>query len=217
MDIDYMDTTGLELYKYIKITGDFRKYQAISPKTKIAYRIRAGIATSYASNDVLPYEKYLFIGGSNSNRAWRPRRLGPGSYANVDTVYADTGTILRYNDNFEQPGELLLEANFELRTQVIGFFHTALFLDAGNIWTLTNDENRPGANFKFNRFYKEIAIGGGIGARFDFTFLLLRLDMGIRLYDPALPVGYRWFTQFNTDRISGIDKLVLNLAIGYPF
>jgi outer membrane protein assembly factor BamA len=217
MDVDYLDTTGLELYKYVKLTGDYRKYLAISPKTKIAYRIRAGIATPYAKNDVLPYEKYLFIGGSNSNRAWRPRRLGPGSYANVDTVYADTGTILNYNDNFEQPGELLLEANFELRTQVIGFFHTALFVDAGNIWTLNRDPQRPGAHFEFNRFYKEIALGAGIGARFDFTFLLLRLDMGFRMYDPSLPSGYRWFTQYNTDKITGIDKIIFNLAIGYPF
>ena len=217
MDVDFLDTTGLALYKYVKVTGDFRKYQAISPKTKIAYRIRAGIATSYASNDVLPYEKYLFIGGSNSNRAWRPRRLGPGSFANVDTLYADTGLVLQYNDNFEQPGELLLEANFELRTQVIGFFHTALFVDAGNIWTLSKDEQRPGANFEFNRFYKEIAIGAGIGARFDFTFLLLRLDMGFRIYDPSLPAGYRWFTKYNTDNITGFDKVIFNLAIGYPF
>jgi outer membrane protein assembly factor BamA len=216
-DVNFLDTTGLELYKYIKFVADFRKYRAISPKTKIAYRIRAGIGWSYAENGILPYEKYLFIGGSNSNRAWRPRRLGPGSYANVDTIASDTGPILSYNDNFEQPGEILLEANFELRTQVIGFFHTAIYVDAGNIWTLTRDDQRPGANFELNRFYKEIAIGSGIGARFDFTFLLLRLDLGIKIYDPALPAGYRWITQYNTDRITGVDKLLYNLAIGYPF
>jgi len=216
-DVDYEDTTGLELYKYIKLEADYRKYQAISPKTKIAYRIRAGIAKSYAKNDVLPYEKYFFIGGSNSNRAWRPRRLGPGSYALIDTTFTDTGPILHYNDNFEQPGEILLEANFELRTQVIGFFHTAFFFDAGNIWTFTKEEQRPGANFELNRFYKEIALGGGVGARFDFTFLLLRLDFGFKIYDPTLPAGYRWFTQFNTDKITGVDKLLINLAIGYPF
>ena len=216
-DINFLDTTGLTLYKYIKLEADYRKYQAISPKTKIAYRFRAGIAKSYAENKVLPYEKYLFAGGSNSNRAWRPRRLGPGSYALRDTTYTETGIIIHYNDDFEQPGEILLEANFELRTQVVGFFHTALFIDAGNIWTFLEEEERPGANFELNRFYKEIALGGGVGARFDFTFLLLRLDFGFKIYDPTLPPGYRWFTQYNTDKITGVDKLLINLAIGYPF
>jgi outer membrane protein assembly factor BamA len=100
---------------------------------------------------------------------------------------------------------------------VIGFFHTALFVDAGNIWTLRKDTQRPGAEFKLDRFYKEIAIGAGIGGRFDFTFLLLRLDMGFRIYDPSLPPGYKWFTKYNTEKINGIDKLIFNLAIGYPF
>ena len=218
-NIDYLDTTEnkLQFYKYVKLVADYRKYKALSPKTKIAYRFRGGIAKPYAKNEILPYEKYLFAGGSNSNRAWRPRRLGPGSYANIDTVFTDSGPVLNYNDNFEQPGEILLEANFELRTQVIGFFHMALFVDAGNVWTFKGEDQRPGANFEFNRFYKEIAIGAGVGGRFDFTFLLLRLDMGFRIYDPALPQGYKWFTQYNTDRITGIDKLIFNLAIGYPF
>jgi hypothetical protein len=215
-NIDFDDTSGLQLYKYVKFVADYRKYQSISPKTKIAYRLRAGVAKSYGGSDVLPYEKYLFGGGSNSNRAWRPRRLGPGSFANIDTTYTDSGLILNYNDNFEQPGEIQLEANFELRTQVVGFFHTALFVDAGNVWTF-EDGQRPGSSFDIRRFYKEIAIGAGIGGRFDFTFLLLRLDVGFRIYDPALPQGYRWFTQYNTDSITGVDKVIFNLAIGYPF
>ncbi len=215
-NIDFEDTSGLQLYKYVKFVADYRKYQSISPKTKIAYRLRAGVAKSYGGSEVLPYEKYLFGGGSNSNRAWRPRRLGPGSFANIDTTYTDSGPILNYNDNFEQPGEIQLEANFELRTQVVGFFHTALFVDAGNVWTF-EDGQRPGSSFDIRRFYKEIAIGAGVGGRFDFTFLLLRLDVGFRIYDPALPQGYRWFTQYNTDSITGVDKVIFNLAIGYPF
>ena len=215
-NIDFEDTSGLQFYKYVKFVADYRKYQSISPKTKIAYRLRAGVAKSYGGSKVLPYEKYLFSGGSNSNRAWRPRRLGPGSFANIDTTFTDTGPILNYSDNFEQPGEIQLEANFELRTQVVGFFHTALFVDAGNVWTF-EDGQRPGSSFDISRFYKEIAIGAGVGGRFDFTFLLLRLDVGFRVYDPALPQGYRWFTQYNTDKITGVDKIIFNLAIGYPF
>lgn len=219
-DIDYeaTDSTGdLTLYKYIKLDTDYRRYIAISPKSKIAYRIRGGIAFPYSDNNILPYEKYFFAGGSNSIRAWRPRRLGPGSFSNADTLYTDNGIQLDYNDNFEQPGEVILEANVELRTQVIGFFNTALFVDVGNVWLLTNDANRPGAEFKINRFYKEIAIGTGVGARFDFTFLLLRLDAGIKLYDPALPEGSRWVPGVNRNRITGINPIIFNLAIGYPF
>ncbi len=216
-DIDYLDTTGLTLYKYIKLDTDYRRYIAISPKSKIAYRIRGGIAFPYSDNDILPYEKYFFAGGSNSLRAWRPRRLGPGSFSNADTVITENGIHVNYNDNFEQPGEVILEANIELRTQVIGFFHTALFIDVGNVWLLTSDTNRPGSNFEINRFYKEIAIGTGVGARLDFTFLLLRLDVGVKLYDPALPEGSRWVPGVNKDRVSGINPIIFNLAIGYPF
>jgi hypothetical protein len=216
-DVNYMDTTGLELYKYIKVSGDYRRYVSISPKSQLAFRVYAGFAKSYAPNNILPYEKYFFSGGSNSIRAWRPRRLGPGSYFPADTISAEGDLIVRYNDNFEQPGELILESSLELRTQIIGFFHTALFIDAGNIWVFSRDPQRIGASFSFSDFYREIAIGAGIGARFDFTFLLLRLDAGVKIYNPALPSGQRFITQLNRDLIQGVDPIILNLAIGYPF
>ncbi len=216
-DVNYLDTTGLELYKYFKLSSDYRRYVAISPKSQVAFRMNLGIAKSYAPNDILPYEKYFFSGGSNSIRAWRPRRLGPGSYLSVDTLRTEPGVTLSYNDNFEQPGELIFEASLELRTQLIGFFHTALFLDAGNIWLLNEDIQRPGGHFTFNRFYEEIAVGAGVGARFDFTFLLLRLDAGVKIYNPALPPGQRFISQLDRDRIRNVDPIILNLAIGYPF
>jgi len=216
-DVNFNDTTGLELYKYIKISGDYRRYVSITPKSQIAYRVYVGIAKSYAPNNILPYEKYFFSGGSNSIRAWRPRRLGPGSYFPADTLSNEGEVVVRYNDDFEQPGELIFESSIELRTQVIGFFHTALFIDAGNIWVLSKDLQRPGAAFSFTDFYKEIAVGAGIGARFDFTFLLLRLDAGIKIYNPALPPGQRFINQFDKNKFRGVDPLILNLAIGYPF
>jgi outer membrane protein assembly factor BamA len=216
-DINYMDTTGLELYKYIKISGDYRRYVSITPKSQVAFRVYAGFAKSYAPNNILPYEKYFFSGGSNSIRAWRPRRLGPGSFFPADTISQEGGVVLRYNDNFEQPGELIFESSLELRTQVIGFFHTALFVDAGNIWVFSKDLQRPGAKFSLSDFYRQIAIGAGVGARFDFTFLLLRLDAGIKIYNPSLPPGQRFITQLDKNRIQGVDTIILNLAIGYPF
>jgi outer membrane protein insertion porin family len=215
-DINFNDTTGLELYKYIKISGDYRRYVTLSPRNQVAFRVHLGIAKSYAPNNILPYEKYFFSGGSNSIRAWRPRRLGPGSYFPADTLSSEGDVVVRYNDNFEQPGELILESSLELRTKVIGFFHTALFVDAGNIWVFTADQ-RTGGKFNFTDFYKEIAIGAGIGARFDFTFLLLRLDAGVKIYNPALPQGQRFIFQLDKNKIKGVDDIILNLAIGYPF
>jgi outer membrane protein assembly factor BamA len=216
-DINYSDTTGLTFYKYIKLSGDYRRYVSISNRSQVAFRINVGIAKSYAPNNILPYEKYFFSGGSNSIRAWRPRRLGPGSYFPTDTISSEGNVVVRYNDNFEQPGELIFESSLELRTKVIGFFHTALFIDAGNIWVISKDLQRPGAAFSFSNFYREIAVGAGIGARFDFTFLLLRLDAGVKIYNPALPPGQRFITQVDKNKIKGVDPIILNLAIGYPF
>lgn len=219
-DVNYLNSTGLELYKYFKFSTDYRRYVSVTPKSQFAFRFNFGIAKSYAENNVLPYEKYFFAGGSSSVRAWRPRRLGPGSYLSVDTLSAGDGsTILRYNDDFEQPGELIFESSLELRTKVIGFFHSALFVDAGNVWLLSDDTQRPGGKFSFNSFYKEIAVGAGVGARFDFTFLLLRLDAGVKIYNPALPPGQRFISQLDKSKIKGLrdPDVILNLAIGYPF
>jgi outer membrane protein insertion porin family len=223
--VSYLDSTGLEMYKYVKFSSDFRKYITLTPRTQLAYRVNMGIARSYAANGVIPYEKYFFAGGSNSNRAWRPRRLGPGAFF---PSYTDsTGT--HYTDKYEQPGEILIETSLEVRTKIIKFVQGAAFIDAGNIWMTEKDPNRPGAEFNIHNFYKEIAIGAGLGLRFDFTFLLLRFDLGFKIYNPALPEGLRFIGQqigveseqieqkYGLSADSLPDLWVFNLAIGYPF
>ena len=128
----------------------------------------------------LPYEKKFFAGGPNSIRAWSSRDLGPGSYVDTTTV----PSIFSFpNKN----GDIKLEANIEYRFKVIWKMEAAIFLDAGNIWAIRPEENKPGAEFEWNRFYKEIAVGTGLGARFDFSFFLLRFDFGLKVKDPALP------------------------------
>ncbi len=224
--INYLDSSGLELYKYIKFSTDYRKYTSLTPSTQFAFRANLGIAKSYAPNGVLPYERYFFAGGSNSIRAWRPRRLGPGSFFPQD----DNGA---YTDKYEQPGELLIQTSAEIRTKIVKFIQGAAFVDAGNIWMLEKDANRPGAEFDINRFYKEIAVGAGLGLRFDFTFLLLRFDLGFKVYNPALPPEIRFIgnqlkanltaiqEKYGYSDLSKLNSLnylsVLNLAIGYPF
>ena len=211
---------SLQFFKFLKASADFRRLMKISEESEFAYRLNVGIAKPYGGDDVLPYEKYFFAGGSNSNRAWRPRRLGPGSYNAPDSIGTYTpsedGPV---NYSFEQPGEILIEANFEIRRDIIGFLEGAFFVDVGNVWTFNKQLGRPGSKFELNDFYKQLAVGTGIGFRFDFNFLILRLDIGMKVFDPARPEGKR----FVLDKVglSGPynDKypLVFNIGIGYPF
>ncbi|HEX9651201.1 MAG TPA: BamA/TamA family outer membrane protein [Cyclobacteriaceae bacterium] len=214
----YLETFGLEGYKFVKASLDYRKHRPRENNSSISFRFSTGFAYPYSNNKILPYEKYFFAGGSNSVRGWRPRRLGPGSY----TPYDSTDGKITYR--FEQQGEVLIESSLEFRQKIAGILAGALFLDAGNIWTIRDDPNRPGSQFKINKFYKEIALAGGAGIRFDFSFLVIRFDLGYKLYDPARPVGRRFFLDpnFNSppfDRSLNreIEPWILNIGIGFPF
>lgn len=205
---------SLNYFQFLKFQSDFRRYIPMSTNSTFAYRLNLGLAKPYGiSGGVLPYEKYFFAGGSTSIRAWQPRRLGPGSFT---PQVREDGT---FDYRFEQPGEILFEAMFEFRRKLFGYFDGAFFIDAGNTWTFGVDPSREGTDFKVNRFYKELAVGTGVGLRMDFDFLVLRLDMGIKAYDPARPAGER----FILDKLSFRQPLgergqsVFNIGIGYPF
>ncbi len=209
-----LDSLELIHYRYLKFSVDFRKNRPITKNSSIAYRVQLGLARPYGTEEVLPYEKYFFIGGSNSVRAWRPRRLGPGSYKPLEPDSPP-------DYSFEQPGEILLEASIELRKNLFGFVDWAYFIDAGNIWTFNND-NRQGGQFQWDRFSNEIAVATGLGLRFDFSFLILRLDAGLKIYDPARPLGKRLifnkrFNDFPFDNNNDTEPIVFNLGVGYPF
>jgi outer membrane protein assembly factor BamA len=206
-----LDSLGLEYYQFLKFNFDYRQYFPLR-KNSLAYRIHLGIAYPYGDNNILPYEKYFFAGGSNGIRAWRPRRLGPGSYTPLDSAGS-------YDDRFEQPAEIILETSIELRRKLLAFVDGALFMDAGNSWTFREETLRPNAEFRFNRFYEEIAVGAGAGLRLDFSFLLVRFDLGLKVHDPARPKGKRFIFQngFNDKPFSQADNYVLNIGIGYPF
>tara|TARA_R110000796_G_scaffold162592_1_gene279429 strand:- start:69124 stop:71583 length:2460 start_codon:yes stop_codon:yes gene_type:complete len=220
----------LENYQFLKFQLDYRRYYPLSRERALVVRGNLGVADPYNGRD-LPYEKYFFSGGSNSNRAWTPRRLGPGSAfpylldENGDNVRDAEGNLVpdRSKDSyrFEQPGEILLELNAEYRANIAGFVDWAFFVDAGNVWkfndTAPKDPNdaiplSPGADFKFNRFYKEIAVGAGLGLRFDFSFLVFRFDVGHKIRDPRYPDGERWRKPFQNK-----NQTVWNIAVGYAF
>lgn len=212
---DFLANRNLEHYKYLRADIDFRKRTNISSSTVIAYRINLGGAYAYSKERVLPYEKYFFSGGATSIRAWRPRRLGPGSFTPVD----NDGNV---SYNLEQPGEILFETSVEIRKDISKILEGALFVDAGNTWVIRNSDNRKSLGGGLNDFYSEIAVGAGAGIRFDFTFFLFRLDAAFKIYDPARQKGNRFVlsNEFFNDPVNaaqGNEFPLINFAIGYPF
>jgi outer membrane protein assembly factor BamA len=132
------------------------------------------------------------------------RTLGPGSFTPTDTV-----------SFVNQTADIKLEANAEYRFKLFWILEGAVFLDAGNIWTYKDDPARPGAQFKLNKFYKDLAVGTGAGLRFDFSFVLGRIDFGMKLRDPALTDGSKWIIMNRPYKFW--DDFALVIGIGYPF
>jgi outer membrane protein assembly factor BamA len=191
----------LEFAQYIKADIDARFYQEIDKHQNLVYRAYIGAGIPFGnSTQGLPFVKKYYIGGANDIRAWQIRTLGPGTYS---------GGAL-----FNQIADMKLLFNLEYRFDLIAFIKGALFVDAGNIWALDKSDDREGALFNPNTFYKEIALGTGVGLRFDFSFFILRFDFGMPLYDPAYPEDERWLSTF--DELN-LNDFTLNFGIGYPF
>jgi outer membrane protein insertion porin family len=223
----WISDQGLALYQFVRFNADLRWNKIIDKNTVLAYRFNSGVGYAYSANKVLPYEKYFFAGGSNSVRAWRPRRLGVGS--NPPSLDSNPEGNGLFNYQFEKPGEILLEGSLELRKKLFGFLSGALFIDAGNVWSFNELIQSAGTStaewtgntkFTLDRFYKEFGIGTGFGLRFDFSFLVLRLDVGMKAYDPGRKSGNRFVLDkvkfwgpYGTER----EPVIYNIGIGYPF
>jgi len=190
-------------YQYIKFDLGYGQRIPLRPSTVFAYRMTTGIASAYGKEKVLPYSRYYFMGSSNGMRAWLPRSLGPGGHSPPKKA--------NNRQAMGQLGEFLLQGSVELRQQLVGFLEGALFVDAGNIWTL-HDNFRKDGKFSFRNFYKEIAVGTGVGLRLNFKFLVLRLDVGLKLYDPARPLGERF-----VGHQLFLNQPVFNIGLDYPF
>ncbi|TPE45890.1 translocation and assembly module lipoprotein TamL [Pontibacter mangrovi] len=215
-----LNVNNLRTYQYGRINPDYRRYIPLGNKRYFVYRINGGVASPMFSGQTLPYDKFFFAGGASSVRAWQSRRLGLGSYAAL-TVKEDTegNKVIVRDYDIEQPGEVLLEANMEYRFNMFSFINGALFVDAGNVWLLNPDANRPGADFRFNRFYKELAVGTGFGLRFDLSVLILRFDFATKVYDPAQWKNERFvLPNFNLGGFfTTNNQSTLQIGIGYPF
>ncbi len=233
------DSTGLQYYKYLRFSVDFRHYIPINTHTTLAFHLNTGLVYGYGSNRTAPYEKLFFAGGSNSIRAWLPRRLGPGADFPQPSLTNPNGPAFNSDPKrdeqllytFEKPGDFLLEGSAELRGRLfrLGFadINGAAFIDVGNVWQLQNSTANPRGVFRFDSFLPQVAVGTGVGLRLDFSFFIIRFDGGIKVWDPARQyinsdnqeVDHRFLLrEFSLSRLSsGPNPLVINFGIGYPF
>ena len=166
-------------------------------------RLLVGAAHAYGNSAEVPYREQFYSGGANSVRAFTIRSIGPGSYRASE------------EDNFgyyDQTGTFKFENNWEYRFPILGYLHGAIFLDAGNVWLLKNDPEREGGKLTMKKFFDQLAVGTGLGLRFDMSMIVVRADLGIGIHAPydTGKSGYYNIAKFK-------DGLAFHLAIGYPF
>jgi outer membrane protein assembly factor BamA len=187
---------GVVFSQYVKLETDYIKHWQINENAVFAVRAFGGIAIPFGNSNSVPFIRSYFGGGANDNRGWRPYDLGPGS----------SGSALDFNEaNFK------LAFNAEYRFTLLGAFKGALFVDAGNIWNVSDNQTDPTFTFDGFKDLSELAVASGFGIRYDFGFFVLRLDTGFKMYDPAREIGARWLKDYN------FANSVINIGVNYPF
>ena len=187
---------GLAYSQYFKTEFNYIKHWAISSNSTLAFRGYYGIAIPFGNSDNIPFSKSFFSGGSNDNRAWEVYRLGPGS----------SGAISEFNE-----ANMKIAFNIEYRFGLFGKLDGAIFTDIGNIWNVFDDTQDPRRTFDGFNDLNELAIGSGFGIRYNLGYFVLRLDMGLKAYNPVLDSNERWMTDFK------LNKAVFNIGLNYPF
>jgi len=187
---------GLTYSQYIKTEFSYTNNWLINSNSSIAFRGYFGIAVPFGNSNSIPFSKSFFAGGSNDNRAWEVYRLGPGS----------SGAISEFNE-----ANMKIAMSIEYRFNLIGKLDGALFTDFGNIWNVFDSTSDPKRTFKSLKDLNELAIGSGFGMRYNLGYFVLRLDMGLKTYNPVLVTKDRWLTDFN------LKKAVFNIGLNYPF
>ena len=187
--------------QYLKVDFDYAKNISFDLKNSLSYHVNLGVAFPYGNAKMVPFEKRYFSGGANSVRGWSVRDLGPGSFPG-------DGNFLN------QTGDIKFDASVEFRSKLFWKIQSALFIDAGNIWTIREYESQPGGKFRFDKFYKQIAFAYGLGIRLDLDFFILRLDGGMKAINPAYESG--------KDRYPIVHPrlkrdFAFHFAVGYPF
>lgn len=199
--------TNKQLFKnsyaqFVKLETELTKRWTLGVYSQLVGHVAAGVIYSYGNSLQAPYSEQFYVGGANSIRAFTVRSIGPGKYVSPD------GSLAYIN----QTGDIKLQLNLEYRARLFGSVYGACFLDAGNVWAMRSDEQRAGAVLKLKNLVSEMAVGTGIGLRYDLDFLVLRLDWGVGLHVPY-ETGKSGF--YNIRRFK--DGQALHLAVGYPF
>lgn len=190
--------------QYAKVDFDWAKSLRINDRNSVAFHFGLGVALPYGNSTILPYEKRYFSGGANSVRGWSVRELGPGSFKGTD------GRI----DFINQTGDMKLDLNAEYRTHLFWKMDGALFLDAGNIWTLRSYEDQPGGQFRFSSFLRQIAVAYGLGLRLNFDYFILRLDGGMKAVNPTYEDSRSHFPVIHPNMKRDFS---FHFAVGLPF
>lgn len=193
---------GIQYSQYAKAEVDYALTLNLNTRHAFAFHAGFGIGFPYGNSRVLPFEKRFYAGGANGVRGWGVRTLGPGSFDSHNSV----------SDFINQCGDIRLDLSAEYRAKLFWVFEGAAFIDAGNIWTIHNYENQPGGMFRFDTFWKQIAMAYGIGLRMDFSYFLLRFDLGVKAYNPAMNQE-RWpliHPRWKRDTS-------FHFSVGYPF
>ena len=193
---------GVPFAQFVKATLQYTRQFPLTKRSLIATRAFGGVVYSYGNAKSAPYSELFSVGGANSIRAFGMRTIGPGAYHPVKSQYS-------YVD---QMGDFKLEANVEYRFPIVGKLQGAAFLDAGNVWLLRNSESQPGGQFSFKHFGDQIALGTGVGLRYDLDFLVIRFDLGVGIHAPY-DTGKRGY--YNMPSFG--KSLGYHFAIGYPF
>jgi len=194
---------GQQFAQYIRSDIDVRYNRIVNDVSSVVYRGFIGVGVPYGNSVTLPFEKQYFGGGANGIRGWQVRTLGPGSYINYLPSFIN------------QTADIKLEFNAEYRFKLFWILEGAVFIDAGNIWTIKEDTDRPGAMFRFDKFVDDMAVGSGFGMRFDLNFVLLRADIGIKMRDPSIQDNPKWIRARRPFDLGEDFSLVI--GIGYPF
>ncbi len=188
--------------QYTRFSGDLRYYYNIGRRSTFATRVSVASGFAYGNSTTIPYVKQYFVGGTSSIRAWRIRELGPGSYFEEEEVTQPY-----------QAGNFKIEGSAEYRFDIFYALEGALFIDAGNIWTLREDTARPGSQLT-NDFLRQFAVGFGYGIRFDFSYFVIRFDLAYKLRNPYADPETG---SYNAYKGLGFKNMNFNLAVGYPF
>lgn len=195
-------------YQYAKSEIDARCSTLIDENQSTVLRFNLGLTYPYGNQLVVPFDKLFFIGGANSLRAWRPRTVGPGAYAESSK-----------NFRIDRAGNVILQSNAEYRFDIFNNkLEGAIFMDAGNVWLIRDVNNTdPLKLFKIKTFLSEVAVNTGVGLRFDFQFFLFRLDWGMQVKNPEKPIGQTWVIREFARNNYFTKYSILNFGIGYPF